>query len=100
MLLAGALDVAWAIAMKRAAGWSNLPWSLAALALLGGFTWLLGKALQAVPLGTAYAVWTGLGAAGTVLAGALLFGEAVTPLRLLGIALVLAGILALKLAPG
>lgn len=100
LLLAGLLDVAWAIAMKRAEGWTHAGWSLASLACLGGFVWLLGRALQVLPVGTAYAAWTGLGAAGTVLAGALLFGEALTALRLLGIALVLAGIVALTHAPG
>jgi quaternary ammonium compound-resistance protein SugE len=100
LLLAGLLDVAWALSMKAAEGWTRPGWSLASLAFLGGFVWLLGRALQVLPVGTAYAAWTGLGAAGTVLAGALLFGEALGAARLLGIALVLAGILALRVAPG
>ena len=100
LLLAGLLDVGWALSMKAAAGWTRPGWSLVSLACLGGFVWLLGRALQVLPVGTAYAAWTGLGAAGTLLAGAALFGEALTPLRLGGIGLVLAGILALKLAPG
>jgi quaternary ammonium compound-resistance protein SugE len=94
---AGLLDVAWAVAMKNAQGWTRPLWSLTSLALLAGFTFLLGRALQVLPVGLAYSVWTGIGAAGAVLVGALLFGEAVTPARLFGVGLVLAGIAALKL---
>jgi quaternary ammonium compound-resistance protein SugE len=96
LLLAGALDVAWALTMKLAAGYTRPGWSLVSLACLGGFVWLLGKVLVVLPLGTAYAVWTGLGAAGTLLAGAALFGEALTPARLGGVGLILAGVLLLK----
>ena len=59
----------------------------------------MGRALATLPVGTAYAVWTGIGAIGTVLLGMVLFGESLGPLKLGGIALVLAGIAALKLAP-
>ena len=96
LLLAGGLDVAWALTMKAAAGRTRPGWSLVSLA---GFVWLLGRALQVLPVGTAYAVWTGIGATGTLLAGAWLFGEALTAARVLGIGLVLAGIAVLKLAP-
>lgn len=99
LVVAGLLDVAWAIAMKYADGYTRLGWSLLSLLLLGAFVVLLGRALQVLPVGTAYAVWTGIGAAGTVLAGVALFGETLTPLRLGGIALVLGGIVLLKLAP-
>lgn len=99
LIAAGLLDVAWAVSMKYAQGYTRLGWSLVSLALLGAFVFLLGRALQALPVGTAYAVWTGIGAIGTVLMGAFLFGESLNPVRLAGIALVLAGIVALKLAP-
>jgi len=99
LIVAGLLDVAWAVSMKYADGYTRLGWSLLSLALLGAFVFLLGRALQTLPVGTAYAVWTGIGAIGSVLMGALLFGESLNPLRLTGIALVLGGILALKLAP-
>ena len=99
LLLAGALDVAWALSMKYAEGYTRPGWSIASVLFLGAFVWLLGKALAVLPVGTAYAVWTGLGAAGTLLLGAVLFGEALTAPRLLGIGLVLAGIATLKLAP-
>ena len=99
LLLAGVLDVLWALAMKQAQGYTRPGWSLTSLLLLAAFVWLLGKSLSVLPVGTAYAVWTGLGAVGTVLAGALLFGESLGAMRLGGVALVLAGIVVLKLAP-
>jgi quaternary ammonium compound-resistance protein SugE len=100
LVAAGLLDVGWAISMKYADGYTRLGWSLISLALLAAFVFLLGRALQALPVGTAYAVWTGIGAVGTVLMGVILFGETLNPVRLGGIALVLIGIVALKLAPG
>lgn len=99
LLVAGVLDVLWALAMKQAEGYTRLGWSLVSLLLLAAFVWLLGRSLSVLPVGTAYAVWTGIGAVGTVLAGALLFGESLGAVRLGGIALVLAGIVVLKLAP-
>lgn len=99
LIAAGLLDVAWAISMKYAEGYTRLGWSLASILLLGAFVYLLGRALEAIPVGTAYAVWTGIGAAGTVLAGVVLFGEPLGALRLGGVTTVLAGIAMLKLAP-
>lgn len=98
LLVAGLLDVAWAVSMKYAESYIRLGWSIASVLLLAGFVYLLGKVLDVLPVGTAYAVWTGIGAAGTVIMGTLLFGEQVTPLRLGGVALVLAGVTMLKLA--
>jgi quaternary ammonium compound-resistance protein SugE len=68
--------------------------------LLAAFVLLLGRSLQVLPVGTAYAVWTGIGAVGTVLMGVVLFGEPLDPLRLGCIALVVAGIVGLKLQAG
>ncbi len=99
LLLAGMLDVAWAVSMKLAAGYTRLGWSVLSLLLLAGFVFLLGRALQAIPVGLAYSVWSGIGAVGTVLLGWLLFGEGLGPQRVLGIAMVLVGILVLRLAP-
>jgi quaternary ammonium compound-resistance protein SugE len=99
LVAAGLLDVAWAITMKYADGYTRPGWSVLSLLLLAAFVFLLGRALQALPVGTAYAVWTGIGAIGTVLMGIVLFGETLNPVRLGGIALVLIGIVALKLAP-
>lgn len=98
LLAAGVLDVAWAVSMKYAAGYTRLGWTLLSLLLLAAFVFLLGRCLTVLPVGTAYAVWTGIGAAGTVLIGALLFGESLNPLRIGGIALVVAGIVALRIA--
>jgi quaternary ammonium compound-resistance protein SugE len=98
LIVAGLLDVGWAIAMKYAEGYTRLGWSLVSLLLLAAFVILLGRALQVLEVGVAYAVWTGIGAAGTVLMGVLLFGETLSVMKIAGIALVLAGIAALKLA--
>ena len=100
LLAAGVLDVLWALSMKYADGYTRPGWSALSLALLAAFVWLLGRSLSVLPVGTAYAVWTGIGAVGTVVAGALLFGESLGMMRLAGVALVLAGIVLLKLAPG
>ncbi|WP_186418567.1 multidrug efflux SMR transporter [Bosea sp. CS1GBMeth4] len=98
LILSGAVDVAWAFAMKKADGFRDPPWALASAVLLVVFVVLLVKALDVLPLGTAYAVWTGIGAAGSVLVGILVFGEPATAMRLTCIALVLAGIIGLKTA--
>jgi len=98
LVIAGALDVGWAISMKYAEGYSRLGWSTASLVLLAAFVFLLGRALKVLEIGIAYSVWTGIGAAGTFLMGVLLFGETLSAMKLAGIALVLMGIVALKLA--
>src|SRR5262245_28230485 len=98
LIMSGLVDVAWALAMKKADGFAEPLWSAISLALLAIFVFLLTKALQVLPVGTAYAVWTGIGAAGTVIAGIVLFGEAASALRLLFIALVVVGIAGLKMA--
>ena len=98
LITAGLLDVAWAISMKYAEGYTRVGWSLVSLALLAAFVFLLGRALQILQVGTAYAVWTGIGAVGTLLMGVVLFGETLNLMKISGIALVLTGIVALKLA--
>ncbi|WP_407174095.1 DMT family transporter [Bradyrhizobium sp. STM 3562] len=100
LIVAGLLDVGWAISMKYAEGYTRMGWSLISLALLAAFVFLLGRALQALDLGLAYAVWTGIGAVGTVIMGVVLFGEALSLAKVAGIGLVMIGIVALKLAPG
>lgn len=99
LVLSGLLDVAWAVSMKYAEGYTRPAWSLLSFLLLGAFVYLLGRTLEVLPVGTAYAVWTGIGAVGTVLLGILLFQEPVSLLRLGSIALVLFGIVGLKLSP-
>jgi quaternary ammonium compound-resistance protein SugE len=100
LLAAGILDVLWAVSMKYADGYSRLGWSMVSLALLAAFVFLLGRSLQVLPVGTAYAVWTGIGAVGTVLLGVALFGESLDPIRIGCILLVVIGIVGLKLQTG
>jgi quaternary ammonium compound-resistance protein SugE len=101
LLLAGLFEVAWAIGLKYSAGFTRLWPSLGtALAMILSL-WLLGIAMKGLPLGTAYAVWVGVGAVGTAILGILLLGEPANPGRLISIGLIVAGIVGLKLAtPG
>ncbi|WP_255595033.1 multidrug efflux SMR transporter [Lysobacter sp. BMK333-48F3] len=98
LIAAGLIDVVWALTMKLSQGYTRLGWSVVSVISLIAFVWLLGRALTALPVGSAYAVWTGIGAAGTVLIGSVLFGEALTPMRLAGVGLVVAGIVVLRSA--
>src|SRR3954471_5457332 len=98
LVIAGLLDVGWAISMKYAEGYTRVGWSIVSLVLLAAFVVLLGRALKVLEVGVAYSVWTGIGAAGTFVMGVVLFGERLSAMRLAGIALVLMGIVALKLA--
>lgn len=95
--IAGLCEVGWAVGLKYSAGFTR-PWPAAAtlLAMIASVV-LLGWSLKALPLGTAYAVWTGIGAVGTALLGMLLFDESRDVARLLCIALIVAGIVGLKL---
>ena len=97
-MVAGVLDVGWAVSMKYAEGYTRPGWSVVSVLLLAAFVYLLGRVLEALPVGTAYAAWTGIGAAGTVIMGVVLFGETLSPLRLGGVVVVLLGIAMLKLA--
>jgi quaternary ammonium compound-resistance protein SugE len=99
LIIAGGIDVAWATTMKLSEGYTRPGWTLLSLVSLAAFVFLLGRALTALPVGSAYAVWTGIGAAGTVLVGAMLFSEALTPMRLAGVALIVVGIMVLRYAP-
>lgn len=99
LIAAGLIDVAWAASMKLSQGYTRPGWTVVSLIALAAFVYLLGRALTALPVGSAYAVWTGIGAAGTVLLGAAVFGETLNPLRLGGVALIVAGIALLHRAP-
>jgi quaternary ammonium compound-resistance protein SugE len=98
LIASGVIDVAWALAMKKADGFGNPLWSGISFVLLALFVYLLTKALQVLPVGTANAVWTGIGAAGTAIAGIVLFSEPASALRLLFIAIVVIGVAGLKMA--
>ena len=98
LVLAGLLEIGWAIGLKYTDGFTRwLPSALTIVAMAGSM-WLLALALRSIPIGTAYAVWTGIGAAGTAVLGILLFAEPATALRLASIGLIVAGIAGLKLA--
>jgi len=97
LCVAGLLEVAWAIGLKYTEGFTR-PWPSVATALAMVMSVvLLAWAMKTLPVGTAYAVWTGIGAVGTVLLGIVLFGEPATVARLVCIALIVAGIGGLKL---
>jgi quaternary ammonium compound-resistance protein SugE len=98
LVASGLIDVAWALSVKKADGFANPAWTFVSLVLLAMFVFLLTKSLQVLPVGTAYAVWTGIGAAGTVCAGILFFNEPASTARLLFIAVIVAGIVGLKLS--
>mgnify|MGYP001340799436 CR=1 FL=1 len=94
--LAGILEVIWAYFMKKSEGFSLLtPSAITIVTMIGSFI-LLSIAMRSLPLGTAYAVWTGIGAVGTALMGMLLFGESREVARLVCIGLIVAGIVGLK----
>lgn len=98
LTIAGLLEIGWAIGLKYTEGFSRLlPSVLTVLAMVGS-TWLLAIVLRSIPVGTAYAVWTGIGAVGTAVLGILLFAEPANALRLVSIGLIVAGIAGLKLA--
>lgn len=96
LVCAGVLETAWAVGLKFTDGFSR-PWPTAlTVAALVGSVWLLAIAVRTLPLGTAYAVWTGIGAVGTVIVGILRFGESASPSRLACVALIVAGLVGLK----
>jgi len=97
LIIAGLLEVCWAIGLKYTEGFTKLWPSVGTVAAMTASVVLLGWAMRTLPVGTAYAVWTGIGAVGTVLLGIVLFGEPATVARLACVGLVVAGILGLKL---
>ncbi len=98
LLLAGLLEVGWAVGLKYTEGFTRLWPTVGTAAAMIGSLGLLGVALRTLPLGTAYAVWTGIGTIGTAILGIILFDEAATAIRMVCIALIVAGIVGLKLA--
>ena len=97
LLVAGLLEIGWAIGLKYTDGFSRLVPSVLTLAAMAGSVLLLGLALKTLPIGTAYAVWTGIGAVGTATLGIILLGEPATAMRLASIGLIVSGIVGLKL---
>jgi quaternary ammonium compound-resistance protein SugE len=98
LVVAGLFEVGWAIGLKYTEGftrlWPTVGTVLAMIVSLG----LLGIAMKALPVGTAYSVWVGVGAVGTVVLGIVLLGESASPARMISVALIVAGIVGLKLS--
>lgn len=96
LFVAGLLEVGWAIGLKYTEGFTRLWPSVATLAAMAGSVVLLGIAMKDLPVGTAYAVWTGVGSIGTAILGICLFGEPAAAMRIVSIAMIAGGIAGLK----
>ena len=101
LTVAGLVEIVWAFSMKLSDGFTRLwPSVITLLAMLASF-FLLSTAMRALPLGTAYTVWTGIGAVGAFIVGIIMLGESVSPLRILAALMIVGGIILMKLAtPG
>jgi len=100
LIIAGLLEVVWAYFMKQSAGFTRLWPSVATLGFMGVSFALLAVAMRSLPMGTAYTVWTGIGAVGAFIVGAVLLQEHVSLWRVLAAGLIIAGIVLMRLAPG
>ena len=96
LVLAGLFEVAWAVGLKYTEGFTRLAPSVATLAAMAVSVGLLALAVKTLPLSTAYAIWTGIGAVGAVILGIVLFHESASPARLACLALIIVGIIGLK----
>jgi quaternary ammonium compound-resistance protein SugE len=97
LIIAGVLEIAWAVGLKYADGFSRFWPSVVTVILMLASFWCLAQAIKGLPLGTSYAIWTGIGAVGTAVFGILLFKEPATVARLVCMTLIVAGIVGLKL---
>jgi quaternary ammonium compound-resistance protein SugE len=101
LFFAGLLEVAWAVGLKASHGFTRPLISAVTIICMVISLWLLALAMRGLPLGTAYAIWTGIGAVGAFVVGIVAFGETASALRILSITLIVAGLVGLKLAtPG
>lgn len=98
LFIAGLFEVGWAIGLKYTEGFSRLWPTIGTVLAMVISLWLLGIAMKSLPVGTAYSVWVGVGAAGTVVLGIVLLGEPANAARLVSVTLIIAGIVGLKLA--
>jgi quaternary ammonium compound-resistance protein SugE len=96
--IAGLMETGWALGLKYSEGFTKLVPSVVTIVLALGSFYLLSVAMKSLPVGTAYAVWVGIGAIGTAVAAVFLFHEPVSLMRVMGVLLILAGIVALKFA--
>lgn len=98
LIIAGLFEVCWAIGLKYTEGFTRLwpsVWTVLSMIIS---LWMLGVAMKSLPVGTAYAIWVGVGAVGTAIFGIILLGESASVLRLISLGLIVAGIVGLKLA--
>jgi quaternary ammonium compound-resistance protein SugE len=100
LLLAGLFEIGFAIGLKYTEGFTRLWPTVFTLVVTVIGLWLLTQAMKTIPVGTAYAIWTGIGAVGVTIAGIVLFSESISPARLACIGVVVAGIIGLKLTSG
>lgn len=98
LIMAGLLEMTWTYAMKQSAGFTRVIPSTMVLITGGLSLYLLSLAMRSIPLGIAYAVWTGIGAAGTLVVGMILLGETISLLRGVAVALILSGLVAMRLS--
>lgn len=98
LLLAGILEIVWASAMKQSQGFTRLVPSVVTIVTMFGSFALLAVAMRSLPLGTAYTIWTGIGAVGAFLVGITLMGEAVSPMRILAAVLIVTGLVLMKMS--
>lgn len=96
LYIAGLLEIFWAISLKYTEGFNHLRWSIVTVVGMIGSFYFLAQALKTIPVGTAYAIWTGIGAAGTAILGIILFSESAALARLACICVIVAGIVGLK----
>ena len=99
LVIAGLLEVVWAYFMKSSAGFTRLWPSVITLATMGASFALLSLAMKSLPLGTAYTVWTGIGAVGAFIVGVIWLNEGVHPMRVAAAGLIVAGLVLMRLAP-
>ena len=98
LLVAGVLEIVWAFFMKQSDGFTKItPTVITIVTMIGSFA-LLAIAMRSLPLGTAYTIWTGIGAVGAFLVGIFMLGEAVTPMRLAAAGLIVSGLVMMKLS--
>jgi quaternary ammonium compound-resistance protein SugE len=98
LIIAGLLEVVWAYAMKQSAGFTKpVPSIITFIAMAASF-WLLSSAMKSLPLGTAYTIWTGIGAVGAFVIGVTFLGESIHPMRILAAILILGGLVLMKIS--
>ena len=97
LVIAGIFEIFWAVGLKYTDGFSKLIPSLFTIIAMLVSIWLLSLSLKTLPLGTAYAVWVGIGTIGTVIAGIMLFGDSINIIRIISIAFIILGIIGLKI---